>query len=205
MLKKRSSGPAPSVRAASSRPGSTFSSDRRMARTISGKVMTAVASAAPAVVKASSDAEGAPQPAADRAARAKQQQQHIAGQHRRQHQRQMHEGIEQRAPGKARARQHPGDQDWPGADSKRRCARPLQGSGAARRARRRSADRFMDGADSLTCRLDAGTGHAPGPRVPGPRQPCQATRARAERQGRAAGGQRARWPASPFCFAATRG
>ena len=51
---KRSSGPAPRVRAASSSPRSMFSSDSRMARTISGKVMTAVASAAPAVVKASS-------------------------------------------------------------------------------------------------------------------------------------------------------
>ena len=51
---KRSTAAAPSVRAASSNPRSTFSSDRRIARTISGKVMTAVASAAPAVVKASS-------------------------------------------------------------------------------------------------------------------------------------------------------
>ena len=41
------------VRAASSSPRSTWSSDRRTARTMSGKVMTAVASAAPAVVKAS--------------------------------------------------------------------------------------------------------------------------------------------------------
>src|SRR6185503_11650333 len=51
IVKNRSQGPAPSVRAASSSPGSTPSSEMRIARTISGKVITAVASAAPAVVK----------------------------------------------------------------------------------------------------------------------------------------------------------
>ena len=51
MLKKRSRGPAPSVRAASSRPASTPSRVRRMARTISGKVITATARMVPAVVK----------------------------------------------------------------------------------------------------------------------------------------------------------
>ena len=50
---KRSSGPAPSVRAAASSPGSTESRLRRTARTISGKDMVAVASEAPAVVKTS--------------------------------------------------------------------------------------------------------------------------------------------------------
>src|SRR5688572_409227 len=50
-VKKRSHGPAPSVRAASSSPGSTPSSEMRIERTISGKVITAVARAAPAVVK----------------------------------------------------------------------------------------------------------------------------------------------------------
>ena len=51
---KRSSAPAPNVRAASSSPRSTFSSEMRMARTISGKDITAVASAAPLRVKMSS-------------------------------------------------------------------------------------------------------------------------------------------------------
>ena len=45
--------PAPRVRAASSSPRSTFSSEMRMARTMSGKVITAVASAAPLRVKIS--------------------------------------------------------------------------------------------------------------------------------------------------------
>ena len=48
---KRSSRPAPRVRAAASSPGSTPSSPSRTARTISGKDITAVASAAPPVVK----------------------------------------------------------------------------------------------------------------------------------------------------------
>jgi len=50
----RSSAPAPRVRAASSSPRSTFSSEMRMARTINGKDITAVASAAPLRVKMSS-------------------------------------------------------------------------------------------------------------------------------------------------------
>src|SRR5690606_38542159 len=53
MVKKRSQGPAPSGRAASSKPGSTASSEMRIARTISGKVITAVARAAPALVNTS--------------------------------------------------------------------------------------------------------------------------------------------------------
>ena len=50
-VRKRSTGPAPRVRAAASSPGSTLSMPRRTARTISGKDITAVASAAPSVVK----------------------------------------------------------------------------------------------------------------------------------------------------------
>ena len=53
IVRKRSKGSAPRVRAAASRPGSTFSSARRMDRTMRGKAITAVASAAPAVVNAS--------------------------------------------------------------------------------------------------------------------------------------------------------
>ena len=52
IVTKTSSGPAPSVRAAASRRRSTASSERRMARTMSGKAMTAAASAAPCQVKA---------------------------------------------------------------------------------------------------------------------------------------------------------
>src|ERR1700722_17745751 len=54
MVAKRSAAAAPNVRAASSSPRSTFSSEIRMARPISGKDMTAVASAAPLRVKMSS-------------------------------------------------------------------------------------------------------------------------------------------------------
>ena len=72
--------------------------------------MTAVASAAPAVVKARRRPKCVSQPAAERPVRAEQQQQHVADGDRRQHQRQVHEGIEQRAPGKAHAREHPGDE-----------------------------------------------------------------------------------------------
>jgi hypothetical protein len=54
MVANLSMAPAPKVRAASSRPRSTFSSEMRMARTISGNDITAVASAAPLRVKMSS-------------------------------------------------------------------------------------------------------------------------------------------------------
>src|ERR1700722_9729938 len=49
-LNSRSRRPAPSVRAASSRPRSAASRDRRMARTITGNVITPAARLAPAVV-----------------------------------------------------------------------------------------------------------------------------------------------------------
>ena len=52
-LNSRSSRPAPSVRAACSKPGSTASSDSRIARTITGNVITAQARLAPAVVNTS--------------------------------------------------------------------------------------------------------------------------------------------------------
>ena len=53
MLANRSSGPAPSVRAACSSAGSIASRDRRIARTISGNTITAQASAAPVSVNTS--------------------------------------------------------------------------------------------------------------------------------------------------------
>src|SRR6478736_251941 len=53
MVMKRRQAPAPRVRAASSRPRSTPSSEMRMARTINGNDMTAVATAAPSVVNTS--------------------------------------------------------------------------------------------------------------------------------------------------------
>jgi hypothetical protein len=54
IVTNRSRAPAPRLRAASSRPRSTVSSEIRMARTMSGKAMTAVASAAPLRVNTSS-------------------------------------------------------------------------------------------------------------------------------------------------------
>ena len=54
MVANRSSDLAPKVLAASSRPLSTFSRDNRIARTMSGNDMTAVASAAPLLEKISS-------------------------------------------------------------------------------------------------------------------------------------------------------
>ena len=49
-LNNRSSRPAPSVRAAWSNPGSAASRDRRMARTMTGKIITPAARLAPAVM-----------------------------------------------------------------------------------------------------------------------------------------------------------
>ena len=103
-VRKRSSGPAPSVRAAASSPGSTPSSDRRMARTISGKDMTAVASAAPAVVNTSRTPNQSVQQRPQRAAHAEQQQQPPADHHGRQHQRQVDQRIQQRPAREAPAR-----------------------------------------------------------------------------------------------------
>ena len=54
MVANLSMAPAPEVRAASSSPRSTFSREIRMARTISGNAITAVAKAAPLRVKISS-------------------------------------------------------------------------------------------------------------------------------------------------------
>src|SRR5690606_29895137 len=53
IVAKRRQAEAPSVRAASSRPVSTFSSEMRIERTISGNDITAVATAAPMVEKVS--------------------------------------------------------------------------------------------------------------------------------------------------------
>src|SRR4029077_1913297 len=53
MVANRSNGPAPSVRAACSNPGSIASNDRRTARSMSGNEVTAQASAAPAGVNTS--------------------------------------------------------------------------------------------------------------------------------------------------------
>ena len=55
---------------------------------------------------------------ADRPLPPEQQQQHIAGDHRRQHQRQEHERIEERAAEEARPRQKHGDGD---AEGEARC------------------------------------------------------------------------------------
>ena len=52
MVPNTQNGPAPRVRAVASSPRSTASRDSRMARTISGKPITAAATAAPFQVKA---------------------------------------------------------------------------------------------------------------------------------------------------------
>ena len=94
----------------------------RIARTISGNDITAVATAAPSVENVELDVELPLEPAAHRTARAQQQQQQITHHHRRQHQRQVHEGIEQRAAGKAPARQQPGHEDCRQQADAARCA-----------------------------------------------------------------------------------
>ena len=57
------------------------------------------------------DAEGPLEPSADRSPRAEQEQQYIAYRDRRQHQRQVHHGVEQRMPQEAAPRQNPCDQE----------------------------------------------------------------------------------------------
>ena len=88
------SRPAPSVRAAASSFSSTASSESRIARTMSGKPMTAHAIAAPVQRKAENDAEMFIQESADGAPPAEQEQQEITDYHRRQHEREMHDRVE---------------------------------------------------------------------------------------------------------------
>jgi hypothetical protein len=57
------------------------------------------------------DAEVLVQPVAEGSAGAEQHEEDVAHRHRRQHQWQVHEGIEEHAPVEARARQEPRDED----------------------------------------------------------------------------------------------
>ena len=98
---------APSVPAASSSRASTASIDRRMARTSSGKPMTPQASAAPVQRNEKTMPKWSARKAADRPAPAEQDQQDVAGDDRRQDQRQEHEAVEQGVAPEATARQQP--------------------------------------------------------------------------------------------------
>ena len=78
---------------------------------MSGNDMTAVASAAPSRREHEPDAEDLIEPVHRSGPRVpNNEQQHVADDDRRQHERQMHERIEQRPPRKRHARQQPRDQ-----------------------------------------------------------------------------------------------
>ena len=104
-VRKTQDAAAPSVPAASSSLRSTASIDRRMARTISGKPITAQASAAPVQRKEKTMPKCSVEEGADRPAPAEAEQQQIAGDDRRQDQRQMDEAVEQRLAPELAARQ----------------------------------------------------------------------------------------------------
>ena len=89
--------------------------------------MMAQASAAPGPAKGEHDAELLVEKAPDRPLPPKQQQQHIAGDHWRQHQRQEHERIEERAPVETGPRQHHGDGDAEGQARRHGERRDAQG------------------------------------------------------------------------------
>ena len=92
-VRKTHGGLAPSVPAAASSRRSTASIERRMARTISGNPMTPQASAAPVQRKAKTMPKCSSRKRADRPAPAEGQEQQVAGDHRRQDQRQVHEAV----------------------------------------------------------------------------------------------------------------
>ena len=100
---------APSVCAACSSRASTASIDSRIARTISGKPITAAASAAPVQRKENVNPQQASKSAPEDSLPSEADQQQPAGDHRRQHQRQMHQRVDQRLAGKSPPRQQPGD------------------------------------------------------------------------------------------------
>ena len=101
---------APSVQAASSSLASTASIESRIARTSSGNPITPQASAAP-VQRNENTMPNVGEERADDAAPAERDQQQVAGDDRRQHQRQMHEAVEQRLAPEILARQQPRDRD----------------------------------------------------------------------------------------------
>ena len=94
-------GQARSTAAASNRRASVASKARRMLRTSSGKVITAVASAAPLRGEGEMDAESLLQQRADGTAAAEQQQQQKAHQHRRQDDGKMHQSVQMQPARKA--------------------------------------------------------------------------------------------------------
>jgi hypothetical protein len=97
----------PRVAAASSKRRSTASIERRIARTISGKPITAQASAA----EGEDDAEPLVEELAERAAPAEEQQQEVSGYHRRHDERQMNYPVEQGFSPEPSARQHQRHED----------------------------------------------------------------------------------------------
>ena len=153
----RSRAPAPSVRAASSSPRSMFSREMRTARTMSGKDITAVASAAPLRVKMSSMPNGPLEPCADGAARAEQQQQHITDRHRRQHQRQVHHRIEQGTSEELTSSEDPGEGDR-GRQAERHAASRDAQAQAQRLAFTGAQPHHVHAPRSILCGRDTQTG-----------------------------------------------
>ena len=185
---------APSVAAASSSRRSIASNDSRIARTSSGNAITPQASAAPVQRNENTMPNVSARNAPIGAAAAERDQQQIAGHHRRQHQRQMHDAVEQRLAPEVLARQQPGDRDAERQRHHRRHQRDAQ----------RQADRgpFFGGEvehHSLAGRARA-TGPASGSRVssvscfpPEPRttraevRALQSSRRRPDQEGEAIG------------------
>ena len=104
-------GAAPSVLAACSSRRSIASIERRIGRTSNGNDITPQASAAPVQRNANTMPRWSASHAPTSAAAAEGQQQQIAGDDRRQHQRQMDERIENRLAPKIISRQQPRQRD----------------------------------------------------------------------------------------------
>ena len=108
-VRKTQAGFAPSVLAASSSRLSTASIDSRIARTISGKAHDRAGQRGTRPAEREDDAEMLIEEGADRPFPAEGDEQQIAGDDRRHHQRQMHDAVEQRLAPEVAPREQPGD------------------------------------------------------------------------------------------------
>ena len=98
-----------------------------MARTEQRKSHDGAGQGRPGPAEGEHDAELLVEKAPDRPLPPEQQQQHVAGDHRRQDERQKHERVEQHPPVEARPRQHHGDGDAEGQARRHGERRDAQG------------------------------------------------------------------------------
>ena len=114
MVANTQNGLAPSVPAADSRRASTASIERRMARTSKREAHHRAGQRRSGPAEGEDDAEGLVEEGADRPAPAERDQQQVAGDDRRQDQRQVDQRVQEALAPELPARQQPGDGDAEG-------------------------------------------------------------------------------------------